>query len=191
MTINDFITEVYCFIDDDYKKLVKNLTLRSRGFSPRLSGSEIIAMKVVGEYLGHNKDTHIWKYFKNNRMDMFLAIGSRCNIVKQAANLWHIKQLLHSRLIEKYFSNSAIHIIDGFSIPICHYVRSSKCKSFKGIASYGYCTAKDEKYYGFKGHIIIDSNGVINYFTASAANVDERIAMLDICNNIKGLLIGD
>ena len=62
------------------------------------------------------------------------------------------------------FINSDIHVIDGFPIPVCHYARSSRCRSFKGTASYGYCAAKDEKYYGFKGHIIVDFNGVINSF---------------------------
>lgn len=90
MTINDFITEVYCFIDDDYKKLVKNVILRKRGFKPGLSDSEVITMEIVGEYLGHDKDTHIWRYFKNDKTDIFPSIGSRCNFVKQAANLWHI-----------------------------------------------------------------------------------------------------
>ena len=71
MTINDFITEVYCFIDDDYKKLVKNIILRKRGFKPRLSDSEVITMEIVGEYLGHDRDTHIWRYFKNDKSDIF------------------------------------------------------------------------------------------------------------------------
>ncbi len=62
----DFITEVYCFTDDEYKKLTKNNDLQSRGFNPKLSDSEVITMEIVGEYFDFHKDKVIWKYFLNS-----------------------------------------------------------------------------------------------------------------------------
>lgn len=84
-----------------------------------------------------------------------------------------------------------IHMVDGVPIPICHYARSRRAKSFKGEASYGYCASKDEKYYGFSGHVMINSEGCIAGFNFTASNVSERDAMLELLGNIKGLLIGD
>jgi hypothetical protein len=192
MTLKDFITEVYCLTDDVYKKLIKRIgKLRKRGFQPKLSDSEIITMELVGEYLGFHKDQSLWKYFKHNMRDLFPYIGSRSSFVKQPANLWNIKQILHEEIVSCYFNNSDLHVVDGFPIPICHYCRSTFCKSFKGKADYGYCAAKDEKYYGFKGHIIVDSNGVIKTFTFATPTVDERVALIDICKNLKGTLLGD
>ena len=191
MTIIDFITETYCLIDDEVKILTKNKNLRHRGFSPELSDSEVITMEVVGEYLGHSKDTHIWKCFKNNMKHMFPKIGSRCNFIKQSANLWHIKQLIQQELIMKYLQYEKTYIVDGFPVPVCHYARASRCKSFNEEAGYGYCAAKDEKYYGFKGHLIVDEDGIIHSFTLTEPTVDERVALKDICGNIKGLLLGD
>jgi len=192
MTTEDFITETYCLIDDEYKILIENYgKLRSRGFTPKLSDSEVITMEIIGEYIGHHNDKAIWKYFKNNMKDLFPIICSRSSFVKQSANLWHIKQLLQNRIIFCHIDMNDLHVVDGFPIPICHYCRSSRCKSFKGEADYGYCSAKDEKYYGFKGHIIVDSNGIIKSFTFANPTIDERIALLDICKDIKGTLLGD
>ena len=56
-----------------------------------------------------------------------------------------------------------------------------------------YCATKDEKYYGFKGHLVISLEGVITGFTLIPANGSERDALWEVASgiNINGLLIGD
>ena len=49
MSIEDFIITVYCFIDDEVKKITDAHVLRRRGFEPKLSDSEVITMDVVGD----------------------------------------------------------------------------------------------------------------------------------------------
>lgn len=191
MNLDNFITEVYTLIDDEYKNLTKFVNLRKRGFKPKLSDSEVITMELIGEYLGFYKDLSIWKYFKNNKLYLFPRLGSRSNFVKQSSNLSSFKEILQKKIIEKYFEDIRLHIIDGFPMPICRYIRSKRCKSFKGEAGYGYCPAKDEKYYGFKGHIIVNENGIVEKVGVAIPSVDEREMMMEIIGNTKGLLIGD
>jgi len=57
--------------------------------------------------------------------------------------------------------DESIHIIDGFPMPVCQITRAAKSRCFQRKAGYSYCAAKDDKYYGFEDHIIIDSRGVI------------------------------
>lgn len=61
---------------------------------------------------------------------------------------------------------------------------------FQGEAGY-HCVAKDEKYDGFEGHIIINSQGIIPCFTFADASVDERDEVQDLTDGISGLWIGD
>lgn len=85
-----------------------------------------------------------------------------------------------------------VYIIDGFPMPVCHFKRAYSSRLFKNIARYGYCAVKEQKYFGFKGHVLINSIGAITGFTCTAANIDERIAMREIIDGkIKGFLIGD
>jgi len=84
-----------------------------------------------------------------------------------------------------------IHLIDGFPLPLCHYQRAKNCRLFKGEANFGYCASKDEKYYGFHGHLVISSDGVITGFCLTEANASERAALWDVVDGISGLLIGD
>jgi hypothetical protein len=66
-----------------------------------------------------------------------------------------------------------------------------KAVVFKGKRGYSHCAAKDEKYYGFEGHLIIDSRGVICGYTFANASIDEREVVQDMTADIRGLLIGD
>lgn len=77
--------------------------------------------------------------------------------MRQAANLWRIKQLLHQRLVTALGACTAdCYIIDGFPIAVCKLVRAPSSQLLKAEANYGYCAAEDEYYYGLKGNLLID-----------------------------------
>jgi len=76
-------------------------------------------------------------------------------------------------------------------MPVCKITRAARSHCFKGEAGYGYCAAKDEKYYGFEGHMLISSDGVICGYTFAAANIDERDVLQDMTDGLTGMLIGD
>ena len=99
MSIEDFITWAFCFIDDAVAEIEKKYSLITRGFAPKLSDSEVITMELVGEYLSVDADKCIWEYFKMHWAKLFPCIGARSSFVKQAANLWWVKQKIHERLI--------------------------------------------------------------------------------------------
>jgi len=50
---------------------------------------------------------------------------------------------------------------------------------------------RDEKFYGFRGHLLVSADGIITGFTLTPANGDEREALWDLRQEIQGLLIGD
>ncbi len=188
----DFIIAVFCCVDDLWYQVTQGRKIRRGGFAPSLSDSELITMEIVGEFLGIETDKGIWSYFRANWLKLFPKLKSRSSFVRQAANLWQYKQELQQLLARNLggFSDS-VHIIDGFPIPLCHYQRAKNCRLFMGEADFGYCSAKDEKYYGFHGHLVISAEGVITGFSLTAANASEREVLWDVIEGIKGLLLGD
>ena len=192
MSIEDLIISVFCIIDDQIKKLLKGRKIRQRGFQPNLTDSEVITMEIIGEFLGHDKDIQIWRYFKEHWSHFFPAIPDRTNFARQAANLYIIKQRLHQMLAKPLGAyHDELHIIDGFPIPVCKFARAHFSKVFQEEAAYGYCATKKEKYYGFRGHLTISSLGIITEATFTAANVDERDVCPNITEKIRGVLLGD
>ena len=69
MLTEDYITEVYCFIDDMMKECWKNI--RKRGPGPKLSDAEVITMEIAGESLGMDCDKTIHLRF-SPRLDNIL-----------------------------------------------------------------------------------------------------------------------
>ncbi len=186
----DFIINVFCLIDDECNLLLK--PLRIRGFEPALSDSEVMTMEVVGEFLGIDTDKGIWSYFKTHWLDLFPKIRDRSTFARQAANLHVVKRVIQEKLTQTLgaFSDS-LHLIDGLPIPVCKFARAHFAKTFKGDAAYGYCAAKQETYYGFHGHLVVNSIGVITAGTFTAANVDERDVCPELMDRCHGLVLGD
>ena len=181
---------MYCKIDDIIKAM--GLSERRKGVSPKLSDSEVITMEIVGEFLGLHEDKAIHNYFLKHWSGLFPNIPHRTTFLRQAANLWRVKQRIQGILSEELGSyEDDIHIIDGFPLPLCHFRRASRSRLFKGVADYGCCVSKNQIYYGLQGVICISFDGIISGITVTPAHVDERQALWDVTENIRGLLIAD
>lgn len=191
-TIEEFIIAVFCCVDDWLKAVTTEHPIRSKGFAPALSDSEVMTMEIVAEYQGIDADSAIWQYFRRHWWTWFPGLGSRSTFVRQAANLWQYKATLQQHIAKQLGAyDDDIHLVDGIPIPLCQFSRAPWCRSFRGEADYGYCAAKQQTYYGFHGHLLITVTGVITSFTLTAANASEREALWEMVQLIHGLLIGD
>src|SRR5271155_2335288 len=193
MLIEDFIITVYCCVADLIKNLLGQIKkMRTRGFAPKLTDAEVMTMEIVGEFLGIDADKKIWEYFRNHWLSWFPSLGSRSTFIRQAANLWSIKQRLQKTLAEQLGGYAdTVHIVDGYPMPVCHFKRAHHSKVFKGEANYGHCASKSQVYYGFHGHINISYNGIITGNTVTPANGNEREAVWEMAENTQGLYVGD
>ena len=192
MLIDEFIIAVYCLVVDKLKEVKNFDKIRQRGPQPKLSDAEVITMEIVGEFLSIDTDKGIYRYFKAHWLHFFPKLGDRSAFVRQAANLWYVKQELRSYLSKNLTSKSNMtRIIDGFPIPICNFKRAYFSKLFEGTASFGFCAAKNQTYYGFRGHLLIDTKGVISDIVVAPANIDEREAIFEMSSEIPSLLLGD
>lgn len=152
MPIDDFMIYVYCCVEELLSKVCAGFKLRQRGFSPKFSDAEVLTVEIVGEFLRFDTDKHLWEYFNRHWKCWFPNLPSRTTFVRQAANLWKIKQMLQKQLAYELGAfDDSLHIIDGFPIPVCHFARARRGKLFKGEAGYGRCASKNQVYYVLKG----------------------------------------
>lgn len=66
-----------------------------------------------------------------------------------------------------------LHRSDGFPMPFCHFKRAYFSRLLNGEAEYGYCASKGETDYGFKGNVLINSEGII----LSCCLLDQKLRM--------------
>jgi len=192
MSIEDFIIAIFYLIDEEIKKILASRRLRARGPRPVLYDSEVITMEIVGEFLGKDADKTIWEYFKSHWTHFFPKMPNRTTFARQAANLHAVKQMLQERIARELgaFSDD-LHMIDGLPMPTCKCARAHFSAIFKEHGAYGYCATKQERYYGFKGHIVISSIGVVTAAICAAANKDEKDVCPELMEKIQGLMLGD
>jgi hypothetical protein len=188
MNREEAIISLYLTIDAAYRAVTQGQAIRQCGRQPNLSDAEAITIEVFGEMQRLHDDAAIWRYADAHWREWFPRLGSYKAYVKQIANLASIKQRIFAHL---FAPQDDVHITDGVPMPICHLARASRSKLFKGEATFGFCAAKDEHYYGFKGHVIINLQQQVVGFTLAPANIDERDVLDNMRGLLSGLLIGD
>jgi hypothetical protein len=63
-------------------------------------------------------------------------------------------------LLATLFATGSIFIIDSVPLPVCRRARAGRCKKVRGTAYCGYCAAKEEKFFGWRLHLIVTADGV-------------------------------
>lgn len=191
MTLEEFIIHTYCFVDDYFHKSFPK-PLRKRGEKPALSDTEVLTMEIVGEYLGYGSDKAIWSYFREHWRHFFPKIACRTSFSRQCANLNEVAKKLCERLFKVLSADQDLYLSDGFPIPTCHIKRYKGSKTeLRSYGSVGYCAAKDEKYFGFKGHLLVTQHGAPIACELAAANIDERDILPEIVHNRTGMILAD
>jgi DDE family transposase len=173
---------------------IKDHQLRARGPAPKLSDSEVITMEVVGSYLGLSQDKELFGYFQRHYTHFFPALRGlhRTTFVRQAANLWAIKERLWCWLRDTMISyDESLSIGDSVPIPVCRFARAPWCVRFRGEASYGKDHTDRQTFYGFRLHAQLSWPGLLTrLFLAPANEADGEIVPV-LLEGTSGVVLGD
>jgi hypothetical protein len=186
MTPQDLLLEVFCLVDDQLQDL--NLgRLRQRGPQTQLSDSEVITMELVGAFWKLGTDQDLFRHFRTYHTAEFPALAhlDRTTFTRQAANLWHVKQLIQERLAEKLRGGDAVWLVDSLPIDACQFARAPFCRRFAGQADYGYCHLRKRTFFGFRLHLRVSRDGVILAYQLASARASEKAVLPEL-----GLLSG-
>ena len=165
---------------------------RRAGFDPVLTdlpvraaartqtGAECLTIELVGHFIGYPTQKQLYEQTCLQRRTLrrqvrerfgawFPDLKDRTAFLRQSANLWRVKAVLHHQLVQRLSGHQApCQIIDTLPIPICHLQRRWRRKIFKTDPIFefpqptkGYCAAKKEAYFGFKGGLRITHYGLI------------------------------
>src|SRR3712207_8316759 len=149
MDLSTFIVAVFCLIDD---RLVDFGRLRARGPTPTLCDSEVLTIEVVGEFLGLDKATELFAYFRRHYAHFFPSLRRvhRTTFGRQAANLWKVKERLWQELLAETPHDPTFALCDSLPLPVCLFARAYRCRRFKGEAAFGKDTLLKQTFYGFR-----------------------------------------
>jgi Transposase DDE domain len=194
MNLDDFIITCYGLIDEMVPLVTKAKPLRQRGPLPKLADSAVITMEVVGTYLGLSQDQEIFDSFRRHSSHFFPLMGqvARTTFVRQAANVWAVKERLWCWLRDSVISyDEGMSIVDSMPLPVCRFARAPWCVRFRGQASYGKDHADRQTFYGFRVHAQLSWPGLLTrVFLAPANEADGEIVPL-LLEGTTGVVLGD
>jgi hypothetical protein len=193
MDLDDFIITVFCVVDEAIPHVTDGQRLRQRGPQPVLADSEVITMEVVGEYLGLEQDSALFAYFRRHYPHFFPALRTlhRTTFVRQAANLWRLKERLWQWVLARVPHDPTFAIIDSFPLPVCQFARAYRCRRFRAEAAFGKDTLVRQTFYGLRVHVRLEWPGVIVRFCVAPANTHELAALPALTEQTVGTLVGD
>ena len=193
MDLDTFIIAVFCWIDEAVPQVTGGRRLRERGPAPTLADSEVLTMEVVGEYLGLVQDRALFAYFRQHYAHFFSAVSRlhRTTFVRQAANLWRLKERLWHQVLNSVPHDAHFAIIDSFPLPVCQFARAHRCRRFRAEAAFGKDTLAKQTFYGVRVHVRLEWPGVITRFCLAAANIHELSALPALTEATDGTLVGD
>jgi hypothetical protein len=166
-----FVITIYCLIEDELYPYYCQLhgTPRSAGFAPALSDGECLTLEIVGNYLGYTTQKQLFEQMLDRFGTWFPGLHDRVAFTRQSANLWQVKTWMHQQIVERLGGHqAALQVIDTMPLPICKVARRFQRRIFRRESvlegpppTKGYCAAKDEDYFGFKGGLRITDYGLI------------------------------
>jgi hypothetical protein len=155
--MNDaLIVTIYVVIDET----MKTLGHQSHSLAA-LSDAEVLTVAVVA--------AHAFGNHQRRALDMLYYLGylptrlspSRFNRRLHALAAW-LPLLVETVGACVVQAQAAIcdFVIDSLPVPVCRRVRARRCGKVRGRAYCGYCAAKQEKFFGWRLHLVCTTDGV-------------------------------
>jgi Transposase DDE domain len=119
--------------------------------------SEIVTVAVVAA-----------KYFANHHeravqvMQGYGYLSGRISVSRFNRRLHALSDWLAfiAVTLGELFTQGEAFVIDSMPVPVCRRARARRCRKVRGRAYCGYCSAKKEKFFGWRLHLICTPQGV-------------------------------
>lgn len=192
MDLDSLIIAVFCLVDDVLPQAAPP-RLRQRGPRPLLADSEVLTIESVGEYLGLDRETELFAYFRRHYGHFFPALGRlhRTTFTRQAANLWKVKEALWQRLLERTGCDPGWAMADSFPLAVCRFARAPRCRRFRGEADYGRDHSQKATIYGFRLHARVCWPGVVTRLSVCPAGVADVAVLEELTEAAAGVCLAD
>jgi hypothetical protein len=184
-SMNDsYIVTVYVVIDDILKAFGYEDDCRAQG-----SAAEILTVAVVAaKYLQNHHERTLYILCQ-------LGYIGHLSVSRFNRRLHALYEWLHNiaLLVGELFAQGEVFIIDSMPLPVCQRVRARRCKKVCGRAFCGFCAAKQEKFFGWRLHLICTEEGIpVSFDLLPAAHHDlTALHELAFCLPAGAALFGD
>lgn len=154
------------------------------------SDAEVLTVAVVAA-----------KYFQNHH-ERALCVMQECGYLSGPLSTSRFNRRLHAlgdwlllvaETLGELFTTGETYVIDSMPVPVCRRVRARRCRKVRGRIYCGYCTAKDEKFFGWRLHLVCTLAGEPVRFTLLPASLHDLTPVHELADALPAgaTLLGD
>lgn len=139
--------------------------------------AEVMTLVIVSALYFEGNFDNARKMLSCNRYIKNMLSKSRLNRRIHAidSSVWQVAFYAISEALQKQDSTNE-YLIDSMPIPVCHPIRSYRCKLLSGKQYIGKCASKKMFYYGLKIHLISTGKGIPIEFSITQASTADITA---------------
>lgn len=181
------IIAIFCLIDEYLKAMRIKDDVRAK-----FSNSEILLAGYItmsdfnGNYTKAYKYIQMMKLVKLPEYSRFIRRINKMEKTFEALFIW-LGKLFEKTDISKIYS------VDSFPVELCNITREKRCKLWNNPKFKGYNASKAKFFYGFKVHMVVNTNKEPIYFYISEGSIRDVNAAYNFLPNLSkdSIAIGD
>ena len=189
----DFCLWIYC-LDDAWVQIAP--LLQRPGPLPACSDSELIAMALLAECRGLDKETEVLAWWRERpQRALFPHVPRRTRFNRRRRALARAINLVRQIVLRSLdLAEDNQWVIDSLPIPVMgfHLVPGGSREWATHEARFGRCASKKQTLYGYKLHCVMTLGGVILDFSLAPANETDLIVGTGLLFGLRDrLVVGD
>ena len=163
---------------------------------PKMADLQVISLSCIMEALGIDSENLLWSKLKTDYPSLFPNLICRTRFNRRRKRLQAYIMKVQDKISERLEDQSQAMVIDSIPVPVVKLARERTYKSFrKGFdtaPAKGYSAVNKGWFIGYKLHVVIFDNGVVQQSGVTKGNVHD-INFLKTINKLpaKKQLLGD
>jgi len=173
---NTVLTIIFTLVDDIMKEPKIATHLVRPGVEPNLKDSEVITLALYQEIIGENREDHFFRLHKDELAHYFPGLNERSRYNRRKRDLCQVTLAVRQSLTVLLNLNQVKQVVvDSAPVPVVGYKRDKHHTDFT-TASFGYCSSKVLKYFGYKFHSLVSLCGsIVDFCLTGAAPYDDQV----------------
>lgn len=163
---------------------------------PELSDVQVVALSCTMEALGIDSENLLWSKLNTDYQSLFPHLIHRTRFSRRRRRLQPFIEQVQAKVAEQLNEESEALVVDSIPVPVVKLARERTYKSFRRsfdtAPAKGYSAVSKGWFIGYKLHVIIYDNGVVQQSALTKGNVHDINFLKTVENLPKGkLLLGD
>ncbi len=164
--------------------------------SPKMTDLQIVALSLCMESLGIDSENLLWSKIKTDYPRLFTNLIDRSRFNRRRKRLQTYINNVQVHIAQKLQQKSKHMVVDSVPVPVVKMVREKSFrafrKNFETAPAKGYSAITKNWFIGYKLHVIIYDNGVVQQSSLTKGNVHDINFLKEVNHLPKNkVLLGD